>query len=192
MRNFFSRFSFFILALIFSGFFLTGCHYHFGYGDLVSCYKTISVPYAEGDKEGKLTAEVIKKISSTGALQFVTYGGDLTLKIKLLEYSDENIGFRYDRHKNGRLKKTLIPTETRISAAAEITLIERATKQIVRGPTLIAASVEFDHDFYSSRNAVNIFSLGQLSDIDASHETAMQPLNKELASKIADYILNSW
>jgi hypothetical protein len=192
MKKITDRFIFYSRWLIALGCLLTGCQYRFGSGDLASRYETLSVPYAEGDKEGMLTEEVIKRISTSGAFRFVTYGGDLTLKMKIVEFSNENIGFRYDRHKRGRLKKTLIPTETRLSSGVDVEVLDAATGQRIRGPIRIVAGVDFDHDFYSSRNAVNIFSLGQLSDIDASHDAAMRPLNRELANKIADYIINSW
>ncbi|MBA3722351.1 MAG: hypothetical protein H0W88_08110 [Parachlamydiaceae bacterium] len=171
---------------------LAGCQYRFGYGDLTERYSTINVPYAEGDPEGELTAEVIKKISASGAFKYVPCGGDLTLSIQILEFRDENIGFRYDRNKHGHLKTPVIPTETRLSAIVEVELISNATNQVIRGPTQIRASVDFDHDYYTTRHGINIFSLGQLSDIDAGQEAAMQPLNRRLAEKITEYIINSW
>lgn len=170
----------------------TGCQYQFGYGDLSQQYATISVPYVEGDLNGDLTARVIKQLSTTGAFIYRAEGGDLTLKIKLLEIADENIGFRYNRHKDGELKKTIIPTETRAAATIELVVIESASGKILRGPTRLSASVEFDHDYYASRNEINVFSLGQLTDIDAAQEAARTPLNKELAEKVADYLLYSW
>jgi hypothetical protein len=172
--------------------FLTGCHYQFGHGELSNCYSTISVPYISGDEEGELTAELIKQFTTSGAFSYLPYGGDLILKAEFIELRDENIGFRYDRKKRGDLKKAIIPTETRLNALVEVTLIESATGYVLRGPTRIFASVDFDHDYYSSRHAVNIFSLGQLSDIDAAHDAVMHPLNRRLAEKIADYIINSW
>lgn len=171
---------------------LTGCQYHFGYGDLPERYNTITIPYVQGDNEGQLTAEVIKSISTSGAFRYVPYGGELTLLIQLVEVDDENIGFRYYRNKQGCLKNWLIPTETRLSGIAEVTVLDSSTNQILLGPTCVKASVDFDHDYYSSRNAINIFSLGQLSDIDAGQEAAMDPLNRRLAEKITDYIINSW
>jgi hypothetical protein len=155
-------------------------------------YNTISIPYAEGDIDGGLTSEVVKLMSSSGALQYVSCGGDLSLRIRVLDLRDENIGFRYDRKKKGSLKKTIIPTETRMIANVEVTLIDTHQNQVIRGPTRIKASLDFDHDYYSSRNAINIFSLGQLSDIDAAQDAAIHPLNRILAEKIVDYVNNSW
>ena len=78
---------------------LSSCQYQFGRGELSERYTTISIPYAEGDLRGDLTTEVIRKLSSSGAFRYVNTGGDLTLKIKVVELSEENIGFRYDRKK---------------------------------------------------------------------------------------------
>lgn len=189
----FQKIKTFLCALILIGSCsLVSCQYQFGYGDLSQRYSTITVPYIEGDQKGELTTEVIKQLSLSGALRYVNCGGDLTLKIKLIEFRDENIGFRYDRKKSGKLKKSIIPTETRISALAEVLVIEAGTGKTIQGPINISASVDFDHSYYSSQHGINIFSLGQLSDIDAAYDAVMHPLNQCLAEKIVDYIINSW
>jgi hypothetical protein len=171
---------------------LASCHYQFGRGELAQRYATISVPYAEGDQEGDLTTQVIKNLSTSGAFRYVNTGGDLILKIKLIEVRDENIDFRYDRKKRGKLKHSIIPTETRLTVLAEVSLIESGTGQMIRGPTQITASTEFDHTYYSTRDEINVFSLGQLTDIDAAQDAAMHPLNRHLAERIVDYVINSW
>ncbi len=172
-------------------FFLCGCQYSFDRGELSSQYKTIFVPYAEGDKEGDLTTQVIKHLSLRG-LHYVNGCGELTLKMKIFELRDENIGFRYDRKKNGKLKKVIIPTETRVIMVVDVTVIENSTGKTIRGPTRIKTSLDFDHDFYSSHHGVNIFSLGQLNDIDAAHNAVMRPLHRQMAERIVDYVINSW
>jgi len=172
---------------------LSGCSYQFGYGGLLDDYKTITIPYATGDDRGELTTEVIRQISGTGALRYQSDEGDLILKMRLIEFRDENIGFRYDRKKDGKLKKAIIPTETRLFASAEITVIEAASGNIVTGPVIITASVDFDHDYYDMNHASNNrLSLGQLNDIDAAHDAVLYPLNRKLAGKIVDYIVNNW
>lgn len=182
---------FFLICLL-SSWLFAGCHYQFGRGELSERYSTISVPYVAGDQKGELTAEIIKKISSSGAFQYVSCGGDLILKVKLLEFHEENIDFCYDRKRDGKLKKSIIPTETRVSTIAEVTLIEGRTGQIVREPVRITASTEFDHTYYATRGEVNIFSLGQFNDIDSARDAAMHPLNCNLAERIVDYVINSW
>jgi hypothetical protein len=176
------------LSLVF-----TGCAYHFGQGDLAERYSTISIPYVEGDTGGRLTAHLIRRLSTSGAFKYMPHDGSLILRANLVELRDENIGFRYDRKKEGKLKHAVIPAETRLSAIVEIRLIDSTTGKVVRGPARLTASVDFDHDYYySSRHEVNIFSLGQVNDIDAAHDAALEPLNRCLADKIADYIMNSW
>ncbi len=182
-----------LYVLIVSGWcLLTGCHYQFGRGDLSQRYATISVPYVEGDQKGDLTTEIIRKLSTSGAFRYVNTGGDLILKIKLVEVRDENIGFRYDRKKRGELRHAIIPTETRLTVLAEVSVIEAGTGQVIRGPTRITASTEFDHTYYYTRNEINVFSLGQLTDIDAAQDAAVYPLNRCLAERIVDYVINSW
>ena len=184
-----SKWTFLILLM---GCLLTSCQYQFGRGELSQRYATLSIPYVKGDQKGELTANLIKQFSTSGAFRCISQGGDLILKIELLEFREENVEFRYDRKKTGELKKSLIPTETRVSAVAEVHLIEGGTGQTVRGPTHVTASVEFDHTYYATRDEINIFSLGQLNDFDAARDAIMHSLNRHLAEKIADYVINSW
>lgn len=181
-----------LIQTIIGGMILEGCAYQFGHGELSHRYATITVPYAEGDQKGDLTAEVIKNLSTSGAFQYVNGNSDLILTIKLIDMRDENVGFRYDRKRTGKLKKSILPTETRINALAEVLVIEAATGNIIRGPTRITASTDFDHSYYKSRNGINVFSIGQLNDIDAAREAAIRPLNRRLAERIVDYVINSW
>jgi hypothetical protein len=171
---------------------LTGCHYQFGRGELSQRYQTISVPYVKGDQKGELTAEIIKRLETSGAFRYRSEGGELTLKVELVEFHEENVAFRYDRKKTGELKKSIIPTETRLQALAEVQLIERGTNQTIWGPMRVTASVEFDHTYYATRDEINVFSLGQLNDFDAARDAVMHPLNRALAERIVDEVLNSW
>lgn len=171
---------------------MTSCQYKFGYGEMSSRYPTLSIPYVDGDRDGDLTAELITKATRSGAFRYVSCGGEYILNVKLLELRDENIGFRYDRKKRGDLRKTIIPTETRLIAIAEAALIEAGTNQVIQGPVRITASVDFDHTDYRNWKAVNSFSLGQLNDIDAAYDAAVHPLNRQLAEKIIDYVMVSW
>lgn len=171
---------------------LSSCGYHLGESDLAKKYKSISIPYVEGDLDGDLTGELIRQISSRTSLKYLKSGGNLVLEVRILDYTDENVGFRYDRDKQGHLKKDVIPTETRCFAIAEITLLESYSGNKVIGPVRIGANVVYDHDYYSSRNSINVFSLGQLDNIDTAREIAQHPLNQELARKIVDYISNAW
>ena len=187
---FFNRLLSFFLVL--ASLAMTGCCYQFGHGEFFEKYQTVSIPYAEADKRGELTAEVIKKISHSGGLQYVNQGGDLILKIRRIQGCEENLDFRYDRRKTGRLKRSLIPTQTRAHASAEVCLVDALTGKTVRGPLCVNVSVEFDHTYYATWNEVNVFSLGQLNDIDAARDAVMRPLNQALAERIVDDLLNGW
>lgn len=181
-----------VLLLLLMGASLAGCNYQFGRGELSQCYGTISVPYVKGDQHGELTTDIIKRLATSGAFRYIAEGGDLVLKVELIEFREENLEFRYDRKKTGERKHSIIPTETRLIALAEVLLVEGESGKVVRGPTRINASAEFDHTYYATRNEVNIFSLGQLNDFDAARDAVMRPLNRNLAEKIVDYVINSW
>jgi hypothetical protein len=171
---------------------LSSCGYRFGQGVLSEQYSTISVPYIEGDRDGDLTADLIKQMSSSGAFTYASSGGDLILLAKVVDYNEQNIGFRYDRKKSGRLKDDIIPSETRMQIVVDVSLVDAVSGSVLRGPTRITASVDFDHDYYTTRNRVNIFSLGQLSDIDEARDAVLSPLHQKVSRNIVDYITYSW
>lgn len=155
-------------------------------------YRTLTIPYVEGDVDGSITSALIKQVCSNGAFKYRQEGGSLTLKVKVINYFDENIGYRYDRNSHGKRIKSIIPVETRMTLITEVKVIEAASGTVVLGPVNIITSVDFDHDYYSSQNGINIFSLGQLSDIDEAQDAVQLPLNDQLAKKITAYITDNW
>ena len=179
------------LLLMMSGF-ATSCAYHWGYDDVIPRHSTLSIPYVEGDLNGELTNEVIKQISSSGAFQYVNDCGAFTLKIKIIELKDRDIGFRYDRYQDGRLKHAIVPTETRQTEIVEVSLVDSQNDKVIKGPIIISAETDFDHTFYTSRNEINVFSLAQVGNIDAARESSIIPLNRKLAAKIVDYVTQNW
>lgn len=173
-------------------FVLTSCGYRIGQGSIPDRYDSISVPYICGDIDGALTSAVIREFEANSGLKYVNSCGSLILSINLLDLRDQNIGFRYDRDKRDRITDCIVPTETRITAIVEVKVIEACSGKCVLGPVVLSSSVDFDHDYYSSRNGVNIFSLGQLNDIDAARDAVRTPLNRALARKIVEYVNESW
>lgn len=186
------------LPFVLSGCFLCGllnsCQgYHFGEDSgLPAAYSTISIPYVEGDIDGSLTAAIIKAFVRSGTLEYRQCGGALVLKVRIIDYDDLNIGFRYDRKKSGELRHNIIPTETRRTILVEVVVENSASGCIVLGPVRLSASVDFDHDYEYARDEVNVFSLGQLSDIDQAIDAVQTPLNQVIANKIVDYVTQSW
>ncbi len=180
---------FLAIALIFT---LPGCGYRMGYGEIPASYHSIAVPFVENDATGAFTAELVHALSASGAFVYNPCRPDLILKVKILEYYDENIGFRYDRNKQGNIEKTLVPSETRRFVKVEVALFDKSRGCLVLGPDILRANVEFDHEFNSSRDAVNVFSLGQVTDVDGAIDAAAKPLNAAMAKKIVDYIVNAW
>lgn len=185
--------------LYFGFVFLTSCGYHLGQGELTERYRTISVPYVDGDEYGYMTAALVKEISRSGGFIYQNSGADLTLCVVVTDYSFDNIGYRYDRKKNGKIQRDIIPVETRATILAEFSLIEAASGCVVLGPVEMKSSLDFDHDHYnagqiapSDGQAINIFSLGQLTDYDTAVDSVYKPLYLNLAAKIVDYINNAW
>lgn len=151
----------------------------------------VNIPYIEGDLDGKLTAALIKELSTSGKYLY-SPSGESILIVRIDDYYDENIGFRYDRSKKGKLKHFIIPTETRSYMLVEVELRSACTECLEREPVKIMASIDYDHDYYTIRHGVNIFSLGQLTDVDSAEEAAIVPLEKKMAEKIVDYVVYGW
>ncbi|QLH37050.1 MAG: hypothetical protein HWD61_13675 [Parachlamydiaceae bacterium] len=180
------RFIYFILSSLL----LSACGYQYGTGVALAPYTSITIPYVKNDLDGRMTAALVKVISAETGLQYEKAGGDLSLMVEILEYENENIGFRYDRKNDGQLRHSIIPTETRLFVVALVSLIETASGKSLAGPAKITAYVDFDHDYERTRNGVNVFSLGQLTDYDEAYDAALQPLYRVLSYKIADFVLS--
>jgi len=172
--------------------FLPSCGYNLGHNQISEQYHTVSVPFAEGDATGAFTSDLIHVLSASGAYVYQPCNPDAILCVRLIEYYDENIGFRYDRDKDGEIAETIVPSETRRFVQAEVKLIDARRGCVVLGPSLIKVQVDFDHEFNSSRDAVNVFSLGQVTEIDGAIDAVARPLNRVLAQRIVDYIANAW
>jgi hypothetical protein len=145
------------------------------------------VPFVEGDDEGKLTSYLVREISRSGGGKYVTTQGELTLKVTLLSLKNRTIGYRYDQKTCDSLAKTVIPTEIRKTVSATVSLLRQ--DQMILGPVVIEASYDYDFDYCQVKNEVNVFSLGQLVDIDTAGQSALDPLYKRLAEKITTFIL---
>lgn len=181
-----------VALLLFTAMFFEGCGYHYGQGGLTCKYHTICIPYVQGDNTGELTATLVKEMAKSGAFQYRVSGADLVMRIALIDLHEDNIGFRYDRDKDGERDSNIIPTETRITAIAEVSVCESCSGCTVLKPARIYASVDFDHEYYFGCDEVNDISLGQLTDYDAARDSVQTPLFQRLAEKIVDYVIHSW
>ena len=169
---------------------LTGCaSWHVA--DSVSSDKqmTIRIPYAQGDDSGELTSRVIEAVNNQPGFR-VDESGQYLLRIRLLDDTEEKIGFRYNPRELKRGSHKLILEESRAKALAEVTLVDRFTKKNVVGPAFILGNTDYDHQENTINNNVNDLSLGQLSDIDAAQDVTYIPLYRDLSSKIALWLQN--
>ena len=169
---------------------LTGCGYQLSRGMQGGRVVSLAVPYVVGDEDGRLTFEVVRAVSQMPQYRYTPDGGEQILVVELVEGREENVGFRYDRKKDGKRKKEIVPTETRLFVRVQVSLVEAATGQCLLGPTSIQEAVDYDH-FYYGHHEVNVFSLGQLTDREAAKEAAGVPLNERVAQQIVDWLQTS-
>lgn len=167
---------------------LTACGYRPGCSPLSESYHSICIPYVTGDLDGLLTAALVHEITISLPFELSSTDGQLILIVKLLNISDENIGFRYDHLHHKHDRDDLVPIETRLVARAEVSLLNSATDCVVIPTVILSAFVDVDHEYNATYHDANVFSLGQLSDAEAAFDAARIPLFRSLSKKIADYI----
>lgn len=173
----------FLTALLFSS-----CGYRIGHGPLACSYQTLTLHYVDGDRGGHLTSELIHHISTSGAFAYCREGGDLLLKVEIVEQEDLPIGYRYERDRNDLLTDRVITTEGRLKAIAEVQVIDCCSGCVLMGPVRVTAAVDYDHDYYSSGVQIPVFSLGQLDDVDVARDVAQLHLDTELAGQIVSLL----
>lgn len=173
-------------------------------GPGAASYPSISLPYIEQDLDGALTAEIAYQLASSGTFSYRHSGGALLLRVSVSPKETSQIGYRRDRHKDGTLKKNIIPIEARDTITATVSIIERSTSRVVFGPIKITADTDYDFVDQDSlddlsfiapngqRDTVLDFSLGQLESRGSAQIAAQKPLYRKLAKKIVDVISLQW
>ncbi len=162
---------------------LTSCGYHTGKNEHSKAL-TVSVPYVKEDFSGLFTNEIIKQVSFCPLLNYQSSKADYTLNIEIIKKDTKQIGYKYDRNNQNVRLKPLRATEGRQIITAKVTLIENKTNKIALGPFNVSSDSEFDYvdpdsindlSFINpegSRDAVLVFSLGQLDSIDSAKDQA--------------------
>jgi len=174
---------------------MTSCSgYRWGsLGVLAGSYKTINVPYVEGDKDGKLTASIIRELdNSAGGLAYQQHASELMLRVEIKDTYNENIGFRYKKDESGDSFNDIIQVESRMLAKAEVSVEEALTGRTIVGPVVLDAHVDYDYDIDSNRSNLIDFSLGQMTTNENAADIARDPLNHALAVMIVSYINHIW
>lgn len=163
---------------------------------------TISVPYVQGDYEGRLTDAIIKTLSESGAFEYQRACGRLSLEVAIVGDSNDRIGFRRDRSDtSGKIRKNIVGIENRRTLSAQVTLIDPITEEMLFGPYIVTTSMDYDYvdenslkdlsfiDSFGIRESSIQFSLGQLDSKDFAERDVLVPLYQRLAQKIVDGIL---
>ncbi len=182
---------------------LTSCGYRWNPDYPQGQRPTVTVPFAIGDEEGQLTAEMIRVLSTSGLVDVVSSGGDYALQVTIQSDGNETTGYRRDPQKvDGRVRKNLLAVEGRRSMTIEAALCRG--EEVVYGPYQITADADYDYvdqDSIQDLTFVNPqggvvtvlpFSLGQLEPIEAAQEATNRPLYQRLSQKIVDALSSEW
>ncbi len=156
-----------------------------------SAKKSVRIPYVQGDSSGELTAALAEALDEQLSFH-VDEQGHYELRVKLLDSKEEKIGYRYDPIElKEEGKRVLILNESRAKTLAKVSLVNRHTNEVLKGPAHILGNVEYDHQENTLDNDIQDFSLGQLSDVDTIHEARNIPIYRDLAQKIAMWLQES-
>jgi len=180
---------------------LASCGYHFQKDEAPL---TLSIPYIKGDPEGLFEAELARALSQSGRFDYIQQGGMLILEVAIIAEGDDRIGYRFDRDPtSGKLRDNIVGTENRLTASAEVKLVNSYTQEVILGPKVIRAYADYDYvDSNSIRDLtfftpggtpekVLDFSLGQLDSVEGAHDDALAVVYRHLARKIAEGILSA-
>ncbi|MCH9632325.1 MAG: hypothetical protein S4CHLAM6_06570 [Chlamydiae bacterium] len=179
-----------LLAIVF---FCQGCGYRStAYHNALSSYKTITVPYVEGDAEGQITSQVIQSLSQSGAWKYQTFDAELILKVKILGTKAEDVGYNRFFGSDNQVERWMVPNERLLSILSEVTVIDMKTQKVVLGPKKLSTSVKFDFDPEFNEDNLVGFSLAQYNFVENAQRSAHKPLNEDIAKTIVDYLINCW
>lgn len=167
---------------------LTSCGYRMGNNSCLTSCKTIAVPYVCGDFDGLFTSELIKQLSLNG-LTYTSCLSDYTLEVTLSR-KDEAIGYRFERTFEDQLGKRLVATEERVTLCATFTLLDRCGRKIM-GPCMVSDFLDFDFQPETSPQNQTRSSLGQLDFLKAASDAARVPVQRLLAKKLVDFLINA-
>jgi hypothetical protein len=180
----------FCLAFLF--FVLPGCGYHFPQKGNFARYHCLSIPFIEGDEKGQLTSSLIREISARIPVKYTHCGGDLELKVILLDKESDYIGYRLAPRKETDNVKVVVPEEGRLMYDVSIALVEVRTGEVLMGPLIIYKTLDFDFEPDFSNVGFHHFSLGQLDMHPQAQEGASSALNQLIAQKIVDILIYCW
>lgn len=159
--------------------------------------KTVTVPFVEGDVDGRLTTEIVNALVKETNYHYLPSDGDLTICVKILDDKREYIGYKYDQEEiTGELINRLIADEGRRKVTVELNIFRRGAH--LYGPIEITAAS--DYNFVNSdtlddvsfvnkegeRQSLLTFSLGQLDAWEGANDVALNVAYSRIARKIVD------
>lgn len=171
---------------------LAACGYRLGDCSCLQQYQTVTVPFVQGDMDGRLTNAIIRELEGSGGFQYCPSGGSLTLYVCVADRGNDNIGFEYDFNSPTNRTKRIVPNEGRLTAMVEVRVCETASGTAVLGPICLCESVDYDYDPLVVDNTLSTFSIGQVVSFDAAEDAALTPLYDRLARKIVDSLSACW
>ena len=185
--------------------FLTGCGYRWQPEYPYQERPSITVLFAKGDEDGTLTQEIVRAIAVSGIADVRSRDGDYRLEIKVIDSTNETIGWRKDEQKvDGKIQRNMVAREARKTISIEATFFKGDSEQIAYGPYSITADADYDYvdgDSYEDLTFLNSagktqavlpFSLGQLEPYESAQEATVRPLYSRLAQKVVDVISSEW
>jgi len=183
-----------VLALIL----LTGCGYQVGVAPPVT-FQIGSIP---GDHDRSFQSELIAAIAASSGFQYMPFGADIEINMTVDRLKTEHHDYRYQTEDgSGAVIDRLSPIGAKHQAVVTCQVLRRSSGQPLLTAQPFRQELNFDFvDFrsyqdlafneFSGQQATTLqYSLGQLGAEDDAAKSALRPLFKKVAEKVASYLL---
>lgn len=166
--------------------------------------KSINIPYVEGDIDGQLTEALVYHLSASGLFEYKHGSSDYKLQVIVQSLTNDKIGYKRDRYKDGETRKNLMPIENRENISVEVLLKSNLSGKSVWGPKIITADIDYDYseqdslkdlafiDSHGEKYTILSYSLGQMESIYSAQDSALRPLYNRLAKNIVSALMGEF
>ncbi len=176
----------------------TSCGYQFNVDPPV----TFQIRPIPGDHDRAFQGELVAAIAASSGFQYTPYGADVEIAIQFDRLKTEHCDYRYQTEDGSEaIIDRLSPVGAKHEAVVTCTVLRRSSGQLLLSGQPFRQ--EFSFDFVDDRSYQDLaftefsgqstttlqYSLGQLGAEDDAAKSALRPLFKKIAEKVASYLL---
>lgn len=163
---------------------LAACGFKF-----IDAQEPVSISFISTDSDGNFTAKLAQALVEGGIE--VSESAGLELKANVLRMDYSNVGFRKARGSNYEQLKHITASEGRYKLVVELSLVNKLSEEVVRGPYSVEVLTDFDFQSDMIRRNETQFSLGQLDTLSEAQANAAAAVYRKLAREVAFWLYSS-